>query len=451
MSRPSRKLKPARVSGPAREFAEEAERYRTLVELQGDYLSLARADGELVYANAAYSRLYGVPLDEIVGRNLFDFVPAEQRDVVRLRIAAALAEGKSVPSKNQVRTPKGEVRWVAWSNLGYRGPGGEPMIHSVGRDIQAQIEAETRLRESEARFRLLAEASLDVIIALDRNLIRTYVSPACREVFGVEPETLIGEPTGNAAHPDDTEGLNAGLRSLLAGRQERFVSVNRRGVADGRWIWTETSYRAVRDPLSGEVSGIVGSSRDVTTRKEAEEQLARDYQRLEALAGQDGLTGLANRRAFDEAMQKALLRAEPRDEPLTLLMLDVDRFKAFNDYYGHLAGDDALRAVARAIKSCLRRIEDLPVRYGGEEFAVLCPGRPLEEGGQIAQDIRRAVRDLAIRHAGSEYGIVTVSIGVAATRATSPGDHARLVSCADAALYEAKRAGRDRARLAPLP
>ena len=451
LPRAPRKTAPARTSSPARRFADEAERYRTLVELQGDYLSLARADGELVYVNAAYTRLYGLTPEAMIGRNLFDFVPEDQRDVVRLRILAAIAEAKPVQSKNQVRTPQGELRWVAWTNLGYRGPEGEPMLHSVGRDIQAQIETETMLRESEARFRLLAETSTDVIIALDRNLVRTYVSPASREVFGLEASDLIGKPSGNAAHPQDTEALLAGLRALLAGRQERFVSVNRRRHSQGHWIWTETSYRAVRESLSGGVTGIVGVSRDITARKEEQDKLARDNLRLEALAGQDGLTGLANRRVFDETLAKEHGRAGRQEERLCLMMIDVDRFKAFNDHYGHIAGDEALRAVARAIRACLGRANDLAVRYGGEEFAVLSPGTPLEGGLHVAENIRKAVRALAIPHAGSEFGVVTVSIGVAAaTWAKLLEDRARLVSGADAALYDAKRAGRDKIRVAPL-
>jgi len=389
----------------------------------------------------------------MIGCNLFDFVPADQRAALRPRLDEALRERKSLQSKNQIVAANGESRWVLWTNLGFFDSDGSVLLHSVGRDIQAQIEMETRLRESEARFRLLAESSLDVIIAMDCDLVRTYVSPASREVFGYAPEELIGKAAGRQAHPEDSERLNSGLQALLNGERERFVSVNRRRHRDRRWIWTESRYRAVRDPASGEISGIVASVRDVSERKAAEDRLAQDCLRLEVLAGEDGLTGLANRRMFDEALVKEHRRASRGDDRLCLIMIDVDRFKAFNDANGHPAGDEALRRVAGAIRPCLRRANDLAVRYGGEEFAVLSPGTNLEGGRHVAERIHRAVRGLNIPHAGSEHGCVTVSIGVAAaTRDEFLCDCNILMFRADAALYEAKRAGRDCVRLAsPLP
>jgi diguanylate cyclase (GGDEF)-like protein len=205
----------------------------------------------------------------------------------------------------------------------------------------------------------------------------------------------------------------------------------------------------VRDSAGAEVSGLVAAVRDITARKAAEDKLAQDCERLEALAGQDGLTGLANRRLFDEALVREHSRASRGEQPLSLLMIDVDSFKAFNDAYGHVAGDDALRQVAQAIRVCLRRANDLPVRYGGEEFAVLSPGTPLEGGRHIAEKIRLAVRALAIPHAASAHGVVTVSIGVAASaRERFLRDRNVLMAEADAALYAAKRAGRDCVQLA---
>jgi len=117
----------------------------------------------------------------MIGCNLFDFVPADQRAALRTRLDEALRERKSLQSKNQIVAANGESRWVLWTNLGFFDSDGSVLLHSVGRDIQAQIEMETRLRESEARFRLLAESSLDVIIAMDCDLVRTYVRrPAAR-------------------------------------------------------------------------------------------------------------------------------------------------------------------------------------------------------------------------------------------------------------------------------
>jgi len=436
-------------SPTARRFADEAERYKQMVELQGDYLSLATQDGELLYVNAAYAGLYDRRPETMIGCNLFDFVPDDQRAALKARLDEVARDRKSLQSKNQIVAANGQSRWVQWTNLGFFGSDGSVLLHSVGRDIQAQVEMETRLRDSEARFRLLAESSLDVIVALDRNLRRNYVSPASREVFGYDPEELIGGHMGQSTHPDDFGRFRAELQALLDGRVERHVVVARRRHQAGHWIWTEGCFRAVRDAPGGEVSGLIAFVRDVTERKAAEEKLAEDRQRLEALAGQDGLTGLANRRMFDEALGKEHRRASRGDEQLCLIMIDVDRFKAFNDAYGHPAGDEALRRVAGAIRGCLRRANDLAVRYGGEEFAVLSPGSDLEGARRVARRIRRAARDLCIPHSASEHGRVTVSIGVAAaTRSEFLCDYNILMFRADAALYEAKRAGRDCVRIA---
>jgi len=171
-------------------------------------------------------------------------------------------------------------------------------------------------------------------------------------------------------------------------------------------------------------------------------------ERLERLSQADGLTGLANRRHFDEYLAAELRRAERAGHPLALAMIDVDRFKAFNDRYGHLAGDDCLRRVAAALAGRARRPGDLAARYGGEEFVVVLPDLGAERALEWAEAARLAVRDLAIAHEDSEAGAVTVSCGVASVL---PGRDVRpevLIERADAALYRAKREGRNRVALA---
>jgi diguanylate cyclase (GGDEF)-like protein len=189
---------------------------------------------------------------------------------------------------------------------------------------------------------------------------------------------------------------------------------------------------------------LIGALRDISERKAAEDQLEEVNRRLEALAGQDGLTGLANRRTFDDALAREHRRAGRDRTRLAMIMIDVDRFKAFNDRYGHPAGDDALRRVSRAIESTLRRPGDVAARYGGEEFAVLLPGADESAGAIIADRIRRAVLDLAIEHDESPAGVVTISAGVASV---APGAFdsslAALVADADRALYRAKANGRN--------
>jgi len=160
----------------------------------------------------------------------------------------------------------------------------------------------------------------------------------------------------------------------------------------------------------------------------------------------DGLTGVANRRCFDERLGIEWRRAARSGLPLALLMLDVDHFKRFNDRYGHQTGDDCLRRVASVIKGCLLRPGDLVARYGGEEFACILPGTDFDGALAVAAGIEQRVRGLQIEHADSDVSdAVTISIGVCASLPDRDGDPACLLALADAQLYRAKHGGRGRA------
>ena len=162
-------------------------------------------------------------------------------------------------------------------------------------------------------------------------------------------------------------------------------------------------------------------------------------------AMQDSLTGLANRRCFDERIEGEIRRAARSGQPVSVIMIDIDHFKAFNDCFGHPAGDECLRMVARAIKGCLRRQGECAARYGGEEIAVLLPGCDKPRAAALADTMLAAVRGLALRQAGHLDAVVTFSAGVATyVPGPDPADAQALVEVADTALYAAKAAGRNR-------
>ncbi|WP_321813743.1 MULTISPECIES: sensor domain-containing diguanylate cyclase [unclassified Paraburkholderia] len=165
---------------------------------------------------------------------------------------------------------------------------------------------------------------------------------------------------------------------------------------------------------------------------------------LRALAGTDALTALANRRAFETRADHEWLRARRSGQPLAVMMLDVDRFKLFNDRYGHAAGDRALAAVARSIGAHARRPGDCAARYGGEEFVLLLPDTNAAQALAHAEKLRSAIETLDIPHADSPNNVLTASVGVASTSAGSFESWRTLIEAADAALYTAKRAGRNR-------
>jgi diguanylate cyclase (GGDEF)-like protein/PAS domain S-box-containing protein len=553
---------------------ESEARYRSLVEDQSELVSLAAPDGEFRYVNHAYATFHACRPEDMVGRNLLDFVTAEDRVGVAEHLHRVCATREKLETENRIVRPDGQTRWFAWTNRALADEEGRiTVIHSVGRDVQARVDAERRLQESEARYRfladnstdlilligadgerlyaspacrkllgyepeetialrlkdaihpddaprvlpvlaarpgdtlfayrmrrkdgsfvwvettgktvelahgqrqrliivrdiekrvaaeeglkasearyrLLADNSTDVVVALDRNLVRTYVSPSSFEMLGYAPEELLGSKMTDIAHPEDAGALLRGLQDMLDGRVEKYTGVNRRRHRDGRWIWAETCYRAVRDAATGEVTGIVASVRDVSARKAVEDQLCEANARLEFLSSHDGLTGLANRRAFDEALAREYRRARRDGAGVALVMLDVDRFKAFNDLYGHPAGDECLRRVAAAIASSVHRPGDVAARYGGEEFAVVLPSTDEMGAMAVAANVQRAVRDLAVVHGGSEWGIATLSAGVAAVM-PAPSDDApdALLREADRALYLAKAAGRNAVALGSM-
>jgi diguanylate cyclase (GGDEF)-like protein len=179
-------------------------------------------------------------------------------------------------------------------------------------------------------------------------------------------------------------------------------------------------------------------------RKRMAVKLRDSNAQLQMLASLDGLTSISNRRSLDDRFELEWKRALRVQAPLALLMVDIDHFKQFNDFYGHQAGDECLRRVARTLASRVRRPEDLVARYGGEEFAVLLPHTELEGALILAEELRAAILGLAIEHSGSPSGCITVSIGSSACRPSNGWIRSELLQSADAALYKAKQAGRNR-------
>ncbi len=176
-------------------------------------------------------------------------------------------------------------------------------------------------------------------------------------------------------------------------------------------------------------------------------QLQLAYVRMEALAAADGLTGLANRRRFDAALEAEWRRGLREGQPVAVLMLDADRFKLFNDHYGHPAGDACLQAIAKAICGIPQRGNDLVARYGGEEFVILLPGIDAEGAYTVAEQVRRDVRTLNLPHVGSAVGRVTISVGCASILPREDLNAAALVEASDRALYQAKQGGRNQSSI----
>lgn len=296
------------------------------------------------------------------------------------------------------------------------------------------------LAAKEADFRLLAEESSDMVmrIGFDERII--YVSPSCVRMLGWSAEQLAGTLALAGVNKEDLPHVRETVEALKQGQVEETRLVYRTRHRQGGEIWLETALRATRDPETGRVNGVVAISRDMTAHKDLEEKLA-------SLATRDGLTGLANRRHFDDMLQQEWRRAERAGNAVSLLMMDVDNFKKFNDQYGHQTGDACLKALAKVFAAEARRPADLAARYGGEEFVLLLPNTDEVGCAIVAERIREAVAALNQPHAQNPpTRRVTLSIGGATAwpNPDSLSNHPSLIAAADRALYAAKHAGRDR-------
>jgi len=298
------------------------------------------------------------------------------------------------------------------------------------------------LETSEAYFRLLAETSRDVIVLTDLEGGRRYVSPAAAELLGWSPDELVGGSYRDLVHPDDLAEWKSLLADSSTGTTGKILQYRCRK-KDGSYLWMESNLRLYHDPTTGKPFGFVNVVRDISGRKAAEEDLEKAFRLVESLASIDGLTEIANRRRLDQVLEHEWRLAIRTNSDISLLLIDVDHFKAYNDIYGHLAGDDCLRRLAKVILEMVARPSDLVARYGGEEFAVVLPNTPPPGAMQVADRIRVAVQELDMPHAGNPHHVVTVSIGCATETPEMDSKLESLIDAADHALYRAKNAGRN--------
>lgn len=305
--------------------------------------------------------------------------------------------------------------------------------------------ADRPVSSAEEAYRLLAENCNDVVFRFGPDGNARYISPSAERLYGCTREEMrrVGGVAGSNRflHPDDQPRVAAAVASHFSGEVENLRLEFRILRADGTPVWVETNARTVRDPATGRATDLILTMRDISERKALEFQLA-------ALAQHDSLTGLANRRLFDETLDREWRRTMREGTELSLLLLDIDHFKQFNDCHGHQVGDDCLRSVATVLQAGIQRPGDLVARYGGEEFAIVLPQSGRAGAIQVAKSLRKAVSALRIPHPGSETSPhVTISIGTA-TAVAAVGASLKmpdgLLQSADAALYRAKRLGRNR-------
>ncbi len=299
-----------------------------------------------------------------------------------------------------------------------------------------------RVRDSEQRYRLLADFSGDLVVRLDATGQRTYVSPSSREMLGWAPEDMLGT-RWDLLHPDDREAQRQAMVEVAASGlpQTHRYRVRHR---DGRYVWTEVVMRSVPREGADGASDLILSGRDISKRVAAEQALEASRQELQRLTMIDALTGIANRRQLEHRLALAIARLGVEGSAVALFFLDIDHFKGVNDTHGHASGDGVIRTFAQRLQAHAGA-GSLVVRLGGDEFVILQDGDvTLASATKTARTLLAAVR--APMRIGATTLTVTTSIGVAFTAAPAGEDD--LLAAADEALYKAKQKGRDRHEVA---
>ncbi|MCJ7764626.1 MAG: sensor domain-containing diguanylate cyclase, partial [Thiovulaceae bacterium] len=247
-------------------------------------------------------------------------------------------------------------------------------------------------------------------------------------------------------HPDDLERvLNSNIKANIENRL--FVSEVRVLLPNGQEKWIQLSSRPTSEKKNNAVIWV-GYVIDITRIKQVETELVEANKKLKALSITDALTGLANRRHFDKMLEDEWARCKRTKKPFSLIMLDIDFFKNYNDRYGHQMGDECLKRVAKILKHSTRRAGDLAARYGGEEFVIIAFDTDLLEAEAMAEDIRLSVESLDLKNEDTPLGKVTVSLGVSTISDNEYPDKEHLLKAADEALYQGKNDQRNCVRIA---
>ncbi len=313
-----------------------------------------------------------------------------------------------------------------------------------GRDITDKFQIQQALQESEERFRQTFQTTAvsSALISLDGKFLE--VNPAFCDLLGYGSTELIDRNVAEVTDADSVPFREDLTQQLLSREIMAYTQERRYQHRDGHWIWGLLNVSLVRDEQQQPLY-YVCQIQNIDPLKQAQEKLQQVNSELERLTQIDGLTGVYNRRFFDQALEHEWQIAFRESESLALLMLDIDYFKLYNDTLGHQAGDHCLRIVAAVLQDSVHRTSDVVARYGGEEFALILPRTDLPGAIVIAERIQTLMARQAIPHPASEISPqVTVSIGIHSA-IPRPGLPLRTwIKNADDALYQAKQRGRNR-------
>lgn len=398
-----------------------------------ELFSLGGPDGILREVNESFARLLGLPASAVNGRSLLELVhPDDLVDIVA-GLAALQAGSPEVLLENRFVQSDGtfvHLQWVA------RPLPGTDLWWASGRDTTEFHQLLAERRDLRARLELALGTVTAGMWELDLRRSRFTWEAQAAQVLGVAADDAPRGPVElvEVVHPDDKDVVRAAMQQLADGGSTE-VSLRVGDELTTRYV--SLRGRVLQRDRKGRPARAVGLLLDITAEKAMEEQLLR-------MVMSDALTGVSNRRAFDQLLRSEWRRCTRGAQPLSIVMVDIDNFKRFNDAFGHLIGDEALCAVARALTGGLRRAGDVVARFGGEEFAVVLPGVDRDGALVVAQRLVEQVRGVVLRQAPRWN--LSVSVGVATWHPDdSPLRSLELLARADGALFAAKSAGKDRA------
>ena len=432
----------------SRQRAEETMLFMAAADLAPDLAYIKDTRGRFLLANQSFASFHGIARAlTLRGKTDFDVSPPDRAGVVFAEEQEILRTGVPIFEREELQVDEqGNERWFTSTKTPLYNARGDALgLVGVTRDVTRQKASDRELLASRDQFAFVLTEISDGLALFDSGGRIIYCNEQYRSMFPLTgklrvpgaflPDILraavaLGEqPT---VPPDRVDRwINSVMSALHTGLDEEVH------LFDGRWLHVRTK------PLAGGNATVVVS--DITLIKQAETDLRGLTQKLKLQATTDVLTGLPNRRAFDGCLTKELSRTRRSGQPLSLVMIDIDHFKAFNDIYGHLVGDACLKSVGGTLERTDRRPGDFVARYGGEEFCAILPDTDEDDAYVFAERLRSAVRAMGRKHEGSDKGLVTISLGVASFAAeeidrTGP----TLIARADEALYVAKGAGRDR-------
>jgi diguanylate cyclase (GGDEF)-like protein/PAS domain S-box-containing protein len=400
------------------------------------------------YVSPSVKILRGYEPEEVLKQTPLDAITPSSLDLAR-RTLSEVMELEKIESKQDIsRTLQLEISrkdgtnvWTETKFSFIRDEKKRPVgILGVMRDITERKTMEEKLRLEEQRFRAFVEHSSDMIVLVNLAGVIMYVNPAIESILGFKPEERIGAYGFEIVHPDDMKALADVFNTLSSDTNSPVIQGELRlRHKDGSWRTLEAV--GSNHVSNNVVEYIIINYRDITERKKVEDTLKESEQKYRELSIIDDLTQIYNSRHFYAQLEREIERSNRYGQPLTLLLLDLDNFKTFNDTYGHVEGDNVLSRLGQVVKRCLRET-DSAYRYGGEEFTIILPMTMSDEGIVTAKRIQKELRKEAFSPVWGQVVYMTVSIGVAQFK---PKEEIRpFVNRVDQLMYQAKRNGRDR-------